>query len=96
MIALGPSFTNDVPIGPRTSLRVGGRARWFAEPKSVAELVDVVARARREGLPLHLLGGGTNTLFPDETYPGVVVSTRHLRRTHTIPESGELVFETGV
>ena len=65
-----------VPLAPRTSFRIGGRARFFARPYDLPSLRDVVDEAHQQGLPRFMLGGGTNVLLRDEDYPGVVVSTR--------------------
>jgi UDP-N-acetylmuramate dehydrogenase len=61
------------PLAPRTWLRVGGPAEFFAEPRTVAELTTLVKRASAEGLPLRVLGGGSNLLVPDAGVPGLVL-----------------------
>jgi len=61
-----------------TTAGVGGTATRFFEPRDEADLVRGVASARARGLPVHVLGGGTNVLAPDGELPGVVVSTRRL------------------
>ncbi|MEM7166347.1 MAG: UDP-N-acetylmuramate dehydrogenase [Planctomycetota bacterium] len=62
------------PLSERTSFRIGGRARWFTEPESQEQLEEALAWAAAAGLPLFVLGGGTNTLIPDEGFSGLVVS----------------------
>jgi UDP-N-acetylmuramate dehydrogenase len=56
-----------------TTVGTGGPARWFARPTSVAELGDVLAWARAEGLEVAVIGLGSNLLVADEGYDGVVV-----------------------
>lgn len=68
------------PLAGMTTLHVGGPARVLAMPRTVEQLVDAVHGARMEGLPLRLLGGGSNLLIPDEGINGVVLRTRGLRR----------------
>jgi len=65
------------PLANHTSFRIGGPADWFARPDSLKELLDVLRQARRLSLPVHVLGGGTNTLAPDRGLSGVVI---HLGR----------------
>jgi UDP-N-acetylmuramate dehydrogenase len=61
------------PLAPYTWLRLGGPAQYFAEPTSQAELVELVKRCHQNGLPLRVLGGGSNVLVRDEGVKGVVV-----------------------
>ena len=60
-------------LRPHTWFKLGGPAEYFAEPNTVEELSALVARAREEGLPTRLLGGGSNLLIREHTVPGVVI-----------------------
>lgn len=62
-----------VPLAPRTTLGVGGAARWFAAVQDEPSLVEAVLFARDNRLPLFVLGGGSNLLVADEGFPGLVV-----------------------
>jgi UDP-N-acetylmuramate dehydrogenase len=61
------------PLAPWTSIRTGGAAELLVRPRSVEALVAVLARARSEGVPVHVLGGGANTLVGDLGIPGVTL-----------------------
>jgi UDP-N-acetylmuramate dehydrogenase len=69
------------PLAPLTSLRVGGPAAVYVEPAGeddllrVAEtLAGLIDRTRRgSGVPVLVLGRGTNLLVSDEGFPGVVI-----------------------
>jgi UDP-N-acetylmuramate dehydrogenase len=61
-----------VPLAPLTTLGVGGPARFYARIGSPGALAMAVAFARARGLPLLVLGGGSNMLVADEGYPGLV------------------------
>jgi len=65
------------PLANHTSFRIGGPAEWFAEPSTIEELIDVLRHASRLGLPVSVVGGGTNTLAADRGIRGLVV---HLGR----------------
>lgn len=62
------------PLGPHTWFQLGGAAQFFAEPTSADELAALVRRAAEEGLPVRVLGGGSNLLVRDEGVQGLVVS----------------------
>jgi UDP-N-acetylmuramate dehydrogenase len=66
-----------VPLADRTWFKLGGPAQYFAEPSSIDELTAVVKRCRDEGLPVRLLGGGSNVLVRDEGVAGMVISLSH-------------------
>src|SRR5262249_53056952 len=60
-------------LAPWTSLRVGGPAELLVRPRAPDALVAVLARARAEGIPVHVLGGGANTLVGDLGIPGITL-----------------------
>jgi len=73
------AIREDVVLDGYTSLRVGGPARFFAEPTAVDGVSDAVAWAGEARLSVAVLGAGTNTVFDDGGYSGLVLSTRGLR-----------------
>ena len=60
----------NVPLAPLTTLRIGGPARFFAEAREEDELLAAFSFAEQRGLPLFILGGGSNALVADEGFPG--------------------------
>ncbi len=64
------------PLAPRTTLGVGGPARWLVEATSEAEVVAALAWAREHGLPTLVLGGGSNLLVADRGFEGLVLCVR--------------------
>lgn len=68
----GPPRTG-VPLAPRTTLRLGGRARFFWSVSSAGEAAEALRWARENRQPVQVLGGGSNTVFPDEGFPGLVL-----------------------
>ena len=63
----------NVPLSPLTTLRIGGPARFFVEARGEDEMLEAFSFAGRRGLPLFILGGGSNALVADEGFPGLVV-----------------------
>jgi UDP-N-acetylmuramate dehydrogenase len=72
----------DEPLAPRTWFRIGGRAQYFAEPRSQDELAALVKRCRQEDMPLRVLGGGSNVLVRDEGVPGLILHLSHPAFAH--------------
>ena len=70
---LGPLARRDVPLGPMTTYRVGGRAALLARAETAADL-DAIARSVQEsGVPVLIVGRGSNTLVADEGFDGLAV-----------------------
>lgn len=63
----------NIELGPLTTLRVGGRARYFLCAQTIVDVQAAVAFADDKKLPLFVLGGGSNVLISDNGYPGVVL-----------------------
>ena len=62
-----------VALSKYTTLGTGGPAHRFGSPGTVDELVEMLAWAREEDLPVAAVGLGSNLLAPDEGYPGLVL-----------------------
>jgi len=72
--ALGPDrWQAQAPLAPLTTFNVGGTADWLAEIRSVSELQALLADAAAAGVPVTILGGGSNVLVADDGVRGVVV-----------------------
>lgn len=63
----------DVPLAPRTSMRVGGPAAAFATMLDVPTLVRTLAYCHANGLAWTILGLGSNVLVRDEGFAGIVL-----------------------
>jgi len=64
---------DDVPLASRCTMGVGGRARFFVEAADEAAVLEALRWARARGLPLRVLGGGSNLVVADEGVDGLVV-----------------------
>lgn len=62
-----------VPLAPLTTFKVGGVARYYSEASGALELSEAYDYAEKHKLPLYVLGGGSNVLFSDQGFPGIVV-----------------------
>lgn len=61
------------PMSKHTTLRVGGPAQYWVEPRDERALADIIRFAKRENLPLFVVGRGSNLLVRDGGIRGVVV-----------------------
>ena len=61
------------PLAKHTTLRVGGPAQFWVEPRNESAFADLIRYCRRENLPLFVIGRGSNLLVRDGGIRGVVV-----------------------
>ncbi len=71
-----PGVARNRPLAPLTSIGIGGPAEWFLEARGEVELRRALGWARGVGLPVTLLGGGSNLLIADRGVRGLVVRLR--------------------
>src|SRR5438128_8568649 len=75
--ALGSDrLRSHAPLGPLTTFRVGGPADWLLETRSSEEIVAALELAAAAGLPVTVLGGGSNVLVSDAGVRGLVIRPR--------------------
>lgn len=61
------------PLSAHTTFRIGGPATYYLIPENRDEVSEALGFAKEKGLPFYVLGRGSNMLFDDEGYPGVIV-----------------------
>src|SRR5512140_351295 len=66
-------LVRDAPLAARTSIRVGGAADLLVRPADPDALAELLRAVRELDVPLHVLGGGANTLVADAGVRGVVL-----------------------
>ena len=63
----------DVPLSPLSTLGVGGRAAWFRTARHDADVADAQEWSASRGIPMFVLGGGSNLVIADEGFDGLVL-----------------------
>lgn len=87
------TIQKNIPLSKYTSLHVGGPARYLAAVKNDEEVREAVQFAHEKQLPFFVLGKGSNTIFSDVGYAGVVILMQD--RTITV-EGNKLTAAAGV
>lgn len=76
----------DIPLKNYTTMRLGGNARFMVDVHTPNDVASICKRADEQGLPVYVLGGGSNTLVHDEGYTGIIIHNRILG-FHVIAET---------
>jgi UDP-N-acetylenolpyruvoylglucosamine reductase len=72
-VSLPPGVERGYALSRLTTLRAGGSADFFARPSSDDEVVELLDWADSEGLPVGVVGSGSNLLVSDEGFRGLVM-----------------------
>ncbi len=76
----GVPYHAERPLGPYTTMKVGGPAEFLVEPRTPEDLAAVFSAAREVDLPVRFLGSGANLLVGDAGARGAVIHLRHFGR----------------
>ena len=66
----------NAPLAPLTTFRVGGPADGLLETRNGGEIVTALKLCAAAGVPVTILGGGSNVLVADAGVRGLVIRTR--------------------
>lgn len=64
----------NAPLGSRTTMGVGGAARYLVEARSESDVLEALAWAKQRGVTVRVLGGGSNLLVADAGFDGLVLA----------------------
>lgn len=63
----------NVPLKDHTTYKVGGIASCFVYPENSKQLIKLLKYAKSKDIKYKVLGNGSNTLFSDEKYEGIII-----------------------
>jgi UDP-N-acetylmuramate dehydrogenase len=67
------NIQRNISLAPLCTIKLGGAASHFTLCQSVSELREALTYAAEHRLRVHVLGGGSNVVFADEGFDGLVV-----------------------
>ena len=86
-------FTENENMSDKTSLFVGGNARYYVCPDSAHAVIECINVALKSGIPYKIIGNGTNLLVSDNGYNGLIVRTKNL--CGVLLDKGEIIALCG-
>lgn len=75
----GINLKLDEPMSEHTTFRIGGPAKIVLFPSDCEQFVDAVTTARDSGGKYIVIGNGSDLLFDDRGYDGVIICTKHIK-----------------
>jgi UDP-N-acetylmuramate--alanine ligase len=84
------------PLARHTTLRVGGPAQFWVEPRREEAFAEVIRFCHHENLPLFVIGRGSNLLVRDGGIPGVVLHPSGGDFEKIVVEGDEITAGAGV
>ena len=63
----------NISLKQYTTMKLGGETRYMATADSADDVVSLYRNARKENLPIFVLGGGSNVITHDEVFEGIVL-----------------------
>jgi UDP-N-acetylmuramate dehydrogenase len=66
-------FQDNIILSRHSNFKIGGPAKYFFEARSIEEINKAVKKLQKLKAPVFVLGAGTNILFPDEGFDGLIL-----------------------
>lgn len=70
----------DINLSNYCFYKTGGIARFFSSPQDINELQEILTYAKINNLKYYVFGVGSNVLFSDKTFEGIVITLKNLNR----------------
>jgi len=90
-----PNILENISLANRTTLRIGGNAKFFAEAKTEVDVANLFAYAEEKSLEVFILGGGSNVLIADEGFSGLVLKVGLKGISEQKNDSSEVLVTAG-
>ena len=87
---------NNIQLLNYTTIRIGGCTEFFAEPKTIFELIEYLKWAKSNNLKYRIIGAGSNLLIKNTFHKGLTICTRKLKKIKINKLSGYVKAECGV
>ena len=79
-------YTENEPLAPKSTFKVGGTARLYIRPQTPEQLESTINAARSSELPFFVTGGASNLVYPDGVYEGAIISTQEIKEIFYDPD----------
>jgi len=88
ILTIPAHWTENESLTDYTTWHLGGPAKYISQPSNLTELRSDILAAKEQALPVLAIGGGSNLLFPDNGFEGLVI---RLPKVWNVPDSKSLL-----
>jgi UDP-N-acetylmuramate dehydrogenase len=88
----GKMFINE-PLSAHTTLHLGGRAKYFLMAANSSDISKALSYARNKGFASLVMGRGSNILFSDKGFSGIVVNTMNMGKINV--DKNRMIAQSG-
>jgi UDP-N-acetylmuramate dehydrogenase len=67
------NIQENILLASYTTIKIGGPAKFFVEAESEDDIIEALNYAKEKNLSVFILGGGSNVLFSDQGFDGMVI-----------------------
>ena len=87
----------NIPLADLTTFKIGGKARFFVNAKTIDEVLSALKFAEQRSLVVFILGGGSNVLVADKGFSGLVlqISLKGISVSHDDEKTAFVTAEAG-
>lgn len=89
-------YKENEPLAQKSTFKVGGSARLFISPESTDQFISAISAVKAADIPYFVIGGASNIVFPDGTYPGAIISSQNLKEIYmeadSVQEDGSILI----
>ncbi len=84
------------PIAKHTTFKIGGNAKYYLYPKNEINLMRIIEICKEESLRYKVLGKGSNILWSDDDFNGVVINLDRYFTSYSFEEDGKVIAQAGM
>ncbi len=84
------------PLRTHTTFRIGGPAAYYFIPEREEEIIEALDFAKEKGLSYYVIGMGSNMLFSDDGFDGVIIEIGKGLEKIEISDDGVVTAQAGV
>lgn len=85
----------NVSLRNYSTMRLGGNAAFMTEVSSRLELEEAITWAEAQQLPVMMIGGGSNIIWRDEGFNGLIIVNKIMRFEETLEDDGNYYVTVG-
>lgn len=72
-VSMLPAIKENISLTDHSTMRLGGLARYLCDITSPGQIGEVIKWANEKNIPYMMIGGGSNIIWGDEGYSGIVM-----------------------